>query len=234
MLYLLDTANLKAIQDLTDYYPVSGVTTNPTIISHERADFETLISGIRSIIGKDRMLHVQATGKTCEEIVREALALNSFDKGNLYIKVPVSREGVKAIKVLKEKGIKVTATAIFTQQQALVCARAGADFVAPYINRLDNIVSDGTGVASDISHLFHLYNLPTKVLDASFKNVEQFHKVSMAGIDAVTVNPELLESLLCHPLTTQAIADFSADWASVYGKDADIADLLENDISITA
>ena len=92
------------------------------------------------------MLHVQATGKTCEEIVREALALNSFDKGNLYIKVPVSREGVKAIKVLKEKGIKVTATAIFTQQQALVCARAGADFVAPYINRLDNIVSDGTGV----------------------------------------------------------------------------------------
>lgn len=234
MLYLLDTANLKSIRDLTEYYPVEGVTTNPTIVSRERADFETLLTGIRKIIGKDRMLHVQATGKTCGEIVREALALKAFDSGNLYIKVPVSREGVKAIKILTSKGVKVTATAIFTQQQALVCARAGADFVAPYINRLDNIVSDGTGVASDISHLFHLYDLKTRVLAASFKNVEQVHKVSMAGIDAATLNPELLESLLYHPLTTQAIGDFSSDWASVYGEDADIADLLKKVVPITA
>lgn len=231
MIYILDTANLEAIQREIEYYPIDGVTTNPTIIAHEKTDFAELISGIRKIIGKDRMLHVQTTGMNCASIVKEALALKEFVGGNFYVKVPTSREGVKAMGVLKSKGVKVTATAIFTQQQALICARAGADFVAPYVNRLDNISSDGVSVVTDILTLFKSYELPTRVLAASFKNVEQVHKISLAGVHAVTINPELMDHLLYHPLTNQAISDFTADWESVYGTRTGILDVLSDSIS---
>ena len=117
-------------------------------------------------------------------------------------------------------------TAIFTQQQALLSACAGADFVAPYINRLDNIVSDGVRVVSEIVEMFKSYNINTKILAASFKNAEQVHKVSMTGAGAVTVNPEIFDMLIYHPLTYYAIDDFNKDWETVYGNKT-ITDLLK-------
>jgi fructose-6-phosphate aldolase 2 len=226
MLYLIDTADLDAIKKCSEFFPVSGVTTNPTIISREKTDFRTLLYSIREIIGADKMLHVQATASEADDIVREAEMIKNVVRGNFYIKIPITREGLRATAICKDKGIGVTMTAIFTQQQALIAAKAGADFVAPYINRLDNIVSDGVRVVEEISDIFHNYDIKTKILAASFKTVEQVHKVSMSGAHAITINPDLFDMLIYHPLTYYAIDDFSKDWESVYGDDK-VSDLLK-------
>jgi fructose-6-phosphate aldolase 2 len=226
MLYLIDTADLDAIKKCSEFFPVSGVTTNPTIISREKTDFRTLLYSIREIIGDDKMLHVQATASEADEIVKEAEMIKNVVRGNFYIKIPITREGLRATAICKDKGIGVTMTAIFTQQQALIAAKAGADFVAPYINRLDNIVSDGVRVVEEISDIFHNYDIKTKILAASFKTVEQVHKVSMSGAHAITINPDLFDMLIYHPLTYYAIDDFSKDWESVYGDDK-VSDLLK-------
>ncbi len=226
MLYLIDTADLDAIKKCSEYFPVSGVTTNPTIISREKTDFRTLLYSIREIIGDDKMLHVQATATEADEIVKEAEMIKNVVRGNFFIKIPITREGLRATAICKDKGIGVTMTAIFTQQQALIAAKAGADFVAPYINRLDNIVSDGVRVVEEISDIFKNYDIKTKILAASFKTVEQVHKVSMSGAHAITINPDLFDMLIYHPLTYYAIDDFSKDWESVYGEDK-VSDLLK-------
>jgi len=218
MMYIIDSANLEKIRECVEFYPVDGVTTNPTIISREHTGFIPLIKGIREIIGLDKMLHIQATSSDAEGIIKEAIALNEIVRGNFYIKIPISPEGLKATMALKKMGIKVTETAIFTQQQAMIAAKAGADFVAPYVNRLDNIVSDGVHVVGEISEMFKRHNIETKVLAASFKTVEQIHKIAMVGADAVTINADLFPTLTYHPLTQYAIDDFMADWDACYGK----------------
>lgn len=227
MQYIIDTAQIDAIKKCAEFYPIDGVTTNPTIISKERTSFTSLIKEIRDIIGPDKMLHIQTTENTAEMIVKEAIALQGAVGGDFYIKIPVSPEGLKATMILSKMGIKVTMTAIFTQQQALIAAKAGATYVAPYINRLDSIVSDGVHVVEEIVQMFRAHNLSTKVLAASFKNAEQIHKVAMVGGHAVTISPDLFEKLVYHPLTLYAIDDFDADWQGVYG-DKKILELLEN------
>lgn len=225
MLYLIDTANLEAIKKCCEYYPIAGVTTNPTIISKEKTDFKNLIYSIREIIGDDKMLHVQTTAADAGEILKEAYAIREVAGNNFYLKIPITQEGLKATAMCKDKGFGVTMTAIFTQQQALIAANSGADFVAPYINRLDNIVSDGVHVVSEIVDMFKMHNIKTKILAASFKNVEQVHKVAMTGAGAVTINPDIFDMLIYHPLTYYAIDDFCKDWELVYG-DKKASDLL--------
>lgn len=226
MLFLIDSADLEGIKKCVEFFPIAGVTTNPTIISSANSDFKKLLYGIREIIGDDKMLHVQTTASEAEEIVREAEALKSLVGGNFYIKIPITEEGLKAIRICKSKGIGVTTTAIFTQQQALMASCAGADFVAPYINRLDNIVSDGVHVVEEIVELFKMQNMNTKVLAASFKTVEQVHKVSMTGAHSVTISPDLFSMLIYHPLTMYAIDAFDSDWESVYGNKK-VSDLIK-------
>lgn len=226
MQYIIDTAQLDAIKKCAEYYPIDGVTTNPTIISREHTNFEHLIKEIRSIIGPEKMLHIQTTADKADDIVEEGKLLQDTVGGDFYLKVPISPDGLKATMMLKKIGIKVTMTAIFTQQQALIAAKAGADYVAPYINRLDNIVSDGVHVVEEIANLFDRHEIKTKILAASFKTVEQVHKVALAGGHAVTINPDLYEKLVYHPLTLYAIDDFTSDWKAVYG-DKKIPDLLE-------
>lgn len=218
MLYLLDTADVKEIKREFDIYPISGVTTNPTIISKEKRSFIDILKEIREIIGEDKMLHVQAISTKAEEIVKEAEYLNEVIGGNLYIKIPVIPEGVKAMKILKEKGMKITATAIFTADQALMAAIAGAEFVAPYVNRIDNISGNGINVVNEIITMFSNYGLDAKVLAASFKNVQQVHEVALCGGDSVTVSPDILDSLISHPLTDWSVGRFIEDWENVYGK----------------
>ena len=225
MQYIIDTAALDAIKRCAEYYPIDGVTTNPTIISREHTDFLHLIKEIRAIIGPDKMLHIQTTADDCDSIIAEGRLLHNMVGGDFYLKIPISPDGLKATMELKRMGIKVTMTAIFTQQQALIAAKAGADYVAPYVNRLDNIVSDGVHVVEEIVDLFKMHDIKTKVLAASFKTVEQVHKVALVGSHAVTINPELYEQLVYHPLTLYAIDDFKRDWESVYG-DKKIPELI--------
>lgn len=217
MKYVLDTANIEFIKKAVDLYPISGVTTNPTIISKEKTSFINLLKDIRQAIGMERMLHVQAVSLKAETIVKEAEYIYQIVGGNFYIKIPVLPEGIKAIKLLRNSTIKVTATAVFTAQQALMAAEAGADFVAPYINRIDNICGDGVSVVSDIIKAFNLNKVKTEVLAASFKNVEQIHKVILEGAQSVTVNMDLFESLIKHPLTDSGVENFIKDWENQYG-----------------
>ena len=217
MLYILDTADLDAIRHCVEYYPLAGVTTNPSIISKAKTDFWALVKEIRAIIGEDRMLHVQTTQKKAEKIVEEAKLLQKELKGDFYVKIPINEEGLKATMELSKIGIKVTMTAIFTPQQALIAAKAGASFVAPYVNRLDNIIGDGSEVVAEIVELFDLYGFDCKVLAASFKNAEQVHKCALSGCHSITVSADILANILSHPMTDAAIAGFDKDWKSVYG-----------------
>ena len=219
MIYILDTADLDAIRHCNEYYPLAGVTTNPTIISKENADFWTLLKEIRSIIGYDKMLHVQTVQKTADKIVEEAKLLKKELGGNFYIKIPISEEGLKATMEIKRQklDIGVTITAIFTPAQALVAAKAGADFVAPYVNRLDNILGDGINVVEEIVLQLNKYNMNCQVIAASFKNVEQVHKCATAGCHSATVTKDVLESIVSHPMTDIAVEGFDRDWESVYG-----------------
>ena len=217
MIYILDTADLAAIKHCNEFYPLAGVTTNPSIIAKANTDFFKLLKEIRAIIGDSKMLHVQATAKTAEGIIEEAKLLKRELSGEFYIKIPISEEGLKATMELKKLGIGVTMTAIFTPTQALMAAVAGASFVAPYVNRLDNIIGDGSAVVAEIVNQFELYGLDCKVLAASFKNAEQVHKCASVGCHSVTVTADIMKSLISHPMTDAAVAGFEKDWRGVYG-----------------
>jgi fructose-6-phosphate aldolase 2 len=217
MIYLADTANCEELKDLINYYPIAGVTTNPSILAHEGKPLSKIIPEILECIG-DRMIHIQTISENSSDILKEAKLYREYFglKSNFYVKIPVTREGYRAINMVKESGMNVTATAIFTQQQAMMAANAGADFVAPYVNRLDNIVSHGIEVVSDIVKGIKMYNLNTKVLAASFKNVDQVYRVSLTGCHSVTLSYEVILALMSHPMTDRGVMDFEKDGVQFY------------------
>lgn len=217
MLYMLDTANVKAIERLNEIYPLVGVTTNPSIITKEKMNYLDVLKNIRSVLGDKSMLHVQVLGKTAEEIIGEADFIRKHISGDIYIKIPVTAQSIKAMKLLKKQQFKITATAILTAQQGLMAAVAGADFLAPYVNRIDNLSGNGAEVVRDLVSQINTYGLSAKVVAASFKNVQQVHDVSRAGSHAITVNPELMEALIQHPMTDKSIEQFENDWMREYG-----------------
>lgn len=217
MIYLADTANLSEIKELFEFLPMEGVTTNPTIVKNSGVSLSKIIPEIQAVIG-DKMLHFQVVSEKAEDILKEAKFYRScFDlKGNYFVKIPVTREGYKAITMVKEAGMNVTATAIFTQQQAFLAANAGADFVAPYVNRLDNISSHGIDVVADIVKGFNINGINSKVLAASFKNVDQVYRVCMVGCHSVTASYDVLMAIASHPMTDKAVIDFENDAQGFY------------------
>jgi len=218
--YLADTADIEQLKLLFNYFPLSGITTNPTILNRSGLKLTEAINAIQKIVGYSS-IHVQVISEDCDAIVREAKKYKSyFDLGdNYYTKIPINLEGLKAMRILKDADINVTATAIFTQQQALMAAKAGADYVAPYVSRLDNIASRGIDVVQDIAQNMSHYNLDTEVLAASFKTVDQIYRVSMAGCHAATISPELLLQLIHHPMTDSSIETFLKDGKDIYNID---------------
>ena len=214
---ILDTANISDIEQLYSILPIDGVTTNPTIISKENKEFITLINDIDSIVGEDTPIHDQVIGTSFEEIVEEALFISKIRK-NIYVKIPVTVNGLKAIKELKKQGVKITATAIFTAHQGFLAAKAGADYVAPYVNRLDNISADGVNTVKDLITIIDKYKLNSKVLAASFKNSQQVIELMKAGVHSVTVPPDIAKAMMNHPLTDWSVDKFIEDWESAFGK----------------
>jgi len=213
--YLIDSFSPEAIAKICEYYPVEGVTTNPAIICREKAELKSVLLKIRSIIG-DKMLHVQTMQTVAEDMVKEAEALKQLLGEPFYVKLPANPEGLKACRILSERGIKVTMTAIFTPSQALLAARAGAAFVAPYVNKLDD-VGDGEECVAKIVRMFDTFKLPTKVLSASFRNVEQVTRVALSGSHFITLPPAFFEKLIWHPMTDLALDGFEKDWTELYG-----------------
>ncbi len=217
MIYILDTADLRAIRHCNEFYPLGGVTTNPSIIAKAKCDFWPLLTEIRRIIGPDKMLHVQTVATKAEDMVAEAKLLKERLGGEFYVKIPIGEEGLRATMMLKKEGIGVTMTAIFTPAQALMAAMAGASFVAPYLNRLDNILGDGCAVVAEIVSQLEKHKSDCKVLAASFKTAEQAHKCASYGCHSVTVTEDVLKALISHPMTDAAIAGFERDWTGLYG-----------------
>ncbi|WP_332634235.1 transaldolase family protein [Halalkalibacter flavus] len=212
MRVLIDSANINDIKKLIDCYQIEGVTTNPTILAVEDADYWDQLKKIRNLLGREKMFFIQTLAEDAEGIVEEALKITSEIDEDVYIKVPVIDEGYKALKELNRLGVKTLATAIFTSQQALMAAKCGADFVAPYVNRIDNISGDGINVVSEIVKLFTVYQLQTEVIAASFKNVNQVHKCSLEGAHAITASPDIIINLHSHPSTQISVKKFTNDW----------------------
>lgn len=226
MIYLADSANAEAVRALMEYFPIEGVTTNPTIVAREKGDYKKLLTDMRRVIGPDMMLHVQTMQTEACAMVREALALKQALGGCFYIKIPATREGLKAIRLLKRQQIPVTATAIFSVQQALLCARAGADFVAPYVNKLSDACVNAVGAVGEIVREFDRFHLPARVLAASFRNVDQVNQVALAGSHAITLPVPFYDKLIAHPMTDLALDGFERDWSDVYGAQKPI-DMIE-------
>lgn len=217
MKYFADTGNLKEIEHLYSYFPMSGVTTNPSIIAQSGMPLTKAIDGILKIIGDDA-IHIQVRSEKAEDMIIEAKKYKEyFNIGeNYYTKIPVTEQGIKAMKLAKDAGFKVTATAIFTQQQAIVAACAGADYVAPYVSRLDNISSHGIEVVSSIVKCLQATGMSTEVLAASFKTVDQVYRVTECGAQSATVSYEILEALRKHPMTDISMEQFMKDAAASY------------------
>jgi fructose-6-phosphate aldolase 2 len=217
MIYMADTADLTVLRELYTFFPLEGVTTNPTILSQAGYKLSVAIEGLQELVGSG-MVHIQVISSESDDMVREAKKYRSyFDReDNFYAKIPVTPNGYRAMRILKDADINVTATAIFTQQQALVAMKTGADFVAPYVNRLDNISSHGIEVVGDIVQNTYEYGLRSKVLAASFKTVDQIYRVSMAGAHSATISPELLYQLIKHPMTDIGVKQFEEDANGLY------------------
>ncbi|HWO98525.1 MAG TPA: fructose-6-phosphate aldolase [Bacillus sp. (in: firmicutes)] len=218
---LIDSANLNSIRELTEQFPIDGVTTNPTIVVKEQMPFLPLLKEIRSIIGEEKMLFVQTIGEKAEDIINEAIYLNKEIGGNLYVKIPVTDEGIEAIKKLKNQKVKTLATTIYTPMQAFLAAKAGAEYVAPYVNRIDNLGGNGVQVVAEIVKTFERHRLSCKVLAASFKNTQQVHHVCLEGAHGVTAAPDIINGLIVHPSTQLNVKHFRDEWKHFYGEECD-------------
>lgn len=214
---LLDTANLEAIRKYCDYYNIIGVTTNPSILSREKGPFFETCARIREIIGQEKQLHVQVTGRSCEEMLKEAEVITQRLGKDVYIKVPVMEEGVKAMKLMKARGLRVTATAVVSVQQAFLAGSVGADYVAPYVNRMENLNIDPYEAVTRIREIFDNQGITTKILGASFKNTQQVMRIYEMGAEAVTVGPELLTTMCSNAVTDLWVNNFEKDWVNLYG-----------------
>lgn len=230
MEYYIDSANTIAIEKLVRDFPIAGVTTNPSIVGKANTALSPLLKKIREIIGEERRIFVQTLSSHPEDVLGDAEAVKNLIGENISIKVPCTADGLHAMTLLKENDYTVTATAVFTPQQAMLAAVAGADYVAPYVNRLDSITSDSVKVVEDTISLFNLTGIKSVVLAASFKNAEQIHRTMLAGCQTVTIPPELFPSLINHPMTKNALEQFDNDWARVYGAEcSSVRELLTSD-----
>lgn len=217
MKILLDTANLEKIRYFNTYYPIVGVTTNPTILSKEGGDVLLLLKEIRNIIGEDKELHVQVTETEYDRIIEEAEALVSYLGKKTYVKIPATDVGLRATKYLSDKGIGITVTAVLTAAQAMLASNAGANYVAPYISRSENLCADGVGTVEDIAKIFKISGTSTKILAASFKTAKEVLDVAVVGCHAATIGSTIMKMLLAHTTTDTSIEGFKRDWKSAFG-----------------
>lgn len=219
MEFMLDTLNLDEIKKWSAILPLSGVTSNPTIVKKEgKIDFFEQVKEVRLLVGDKPSLHVQVVAEDVEGILTDARKLREELGEDVYIKVPVSQSGLTAIKVLKKEGFKITATAIYTVFQGLLAIEAGADYLAPYCNRMENLNIDFVAIIKQLSQVIDREQYPTKILAASFKNVGQLTAALEAGAHAVTAGPDIFAAGFAHPSIHQAVEDFAADWQDSQGR----------------
>ncbi len=215
MKLFLDTANIDEIREINSWGVICGVTTNPSLIAKEGRDFKEVINTICQIV--DGPISAEVISDDAEGMVKEAREYASWHP-NVVIKVPMTIEGLKATKILSSEGIKTNLTLVFSPAQALLCARAGATYVSPFLGRLDDVGHDGMQLIRDIAEIFAIHDIPTEIIAASIRHPLHVIEAAKAGADIATVPYKVMVQMTKHPLTDLGIERFKADWASVAKK----------------
>lgn len=212
MKIFIDTANIQQIKDAVDMGIIDGVTTNPTLVSREGRPFLDLIKEICSLV--DGPISVEAVSQNWHEIVKEAKHLAKIDK-NVVVKVPLIKEGLKAVRALSKDKIQTNVTLCFSAPQALFAAKAGAAYVSPFVGRLDDIGHRGMDLVGDIRRIYDNYGIRTQIIVASIRNPLHVIEAAMAGADCATIPYDVLMNLIKHPLTDIGVERFLSDWKKV-------------------
>lgn len=215
MKIFLDTANIQEIREAASWGVVDGVTTNPTLLCKEKGCLEDIIKEILSIV--DGPVSVEAVSVGAEDMIKEARELSKMGK-NIVVKIPMTEEGLKAVKSLGKEGIKTNMTLVFSANQALLAAKAGATYVSPFIGRLDDIGHDGMQVVKDIVQIYRTHGLRTQVIVASVRNPIHVIEAAKTGAEISTVPYKVLAQMIKHSLTDAGIERFLADWKAFQAK----------------
>jgi transaldolase len=213
MKFFIDTANPGEIQKAYEMGVIDGVTTNPTLISKENRDFDSLIKEICGII-QGLPVSLEVIGLKSDEMIREARALSKIGE-NVVVKIPMTPEGLRAIKVLISEGIKTNTTLVFSVTQALLAAKAGSTYVSPFIGRLDDISQTGMDLIEQIMTIFNNYDFESEVIVASIRHPIHVIEAALIGADVATIPFKVIEQLAKHPLTDIGIERFLEDWKKV-------------------
>ena len=217
MKFFIDTANVEDIKRANDMGVICGVTTNPSLIAKEGRDFKEVIKEITSIVDGPISGEVKATTVDAEGMIREGREIAAIHP-NMVVKIPMTVEGLKAVKVLSAEGIKTNVTLIFTANQALLAAEAGATYVSPFLGSLDDINQPGIELVRTIAEIFAVYGYETEIIAASVRNPIHVTDCALAGADIATVPYKVIEQMTKHPLTDQGIEKFQADYKAVFGE----------------
>ena len=217
MKLFLDTANIEEIKKANDMGVIYGVTTNPSLIAKEGRDYAQVLKEIATLIDGPISGEVKATTMDAQGMVAEGRVIAAIHP-NMVVKVPMTMEGLKAVKVLCSQGIKVNVTLIFSVNQALLAARAGASFVSPFLGRLDDINTRGIDLIKEIVKVFSIHNIPTEIIAASVRNTMHVSDCALAGVDIATVPYNVIEQMIKHPLTDSGIEKFAADYKAAFGE----------------
>jgi len=217
MKIFVDTANLDEIRELASWGIIDGVTTNPTLVKKSGRSFNEIIKEIFKIV--DGPISLEVISEKSDEMVKEAKTLVSKIpekyRKNIAIKIPMTPDGLKAVKKLKKEGIKTNVTLVFSANQALLAAKAGATYVSPFIGRLDDIGQEGMQVIEEIMEIFTNYDIETKVIVASIRHPIHVIQAARLGADIATVPPEIIRKMVKHSLTDVGIKNFLSDWEKV-------------------
>jgi TalC/MipB family fructose-6-phosphate aldolase len=223
--FMLDTANIDAISRLVDTYPIAGVTSNPSILKKEgKIDFFPHMKKIREIIGLNRSLHIQVIAEDFEGIVKDAETILKKIDDHVYVKIPTTSAGLKAMGHLHTRGVRITATSIYTQIQGLMAAARDADYIALYYNRMKNMDIDADHTIKILRHVIDRDKLPSKLLAASFKNIRQTADAMTAGAHSITATPSILDDAFGLSIFQSAVDGFHRDWSAIHGE-VTLADL---------
>ena len=218
MKFFIDTAKVEDIRKANDMGVICGVTTNPTLIAKEGRDFTEVIKEIASIVDGPISGEVKATTVDAEGMIAEGREIAKIHP-NMIVKIPMTVEGLKAVKVLASEGIKTNVTLIFSANQALLAARAGATYVSPFLGRLDDISTRGVDLIREIADIFAVADdIDTQIIAASVRNPIHVTDCALAGADIATVPYAVIEQMTKHPLTDAGIAKFQADYKKVFGE----------------
>lgn len=217
MRFFVDTADVEEIRKANDMGVICGVTTNPSLIAKSGRKFEDVIKEITSIVDGPISGEVKATTTDAEGMIQEGREIAAIHP-NMVVKIPMTVEGLKAVKVLAKEGIKTNVTLVFSANQALLAARAGASYVSPFLGRLDDISVRGVDLIREIADIFAVADIDTEIIAASVRNPIHVTDCALAGADIATVPYKVIEQMTKHPLTDAGIEKFQADYKAVFGE----------------